>query len=98
MKRHSNARYFPTDEEIRTMWEMYCQGLCDRAISRRTGYPVNVVFACLSQIAPDGRIMADAYGGMSPDERPKDQQIVNPLGESPDAILRQSVDRPVMMD
>jgi hypothetical protein len=89
MKRHSNAKYHPSDDEILKMWEMFCQGLGDHEISKKTGYSTNVVIACLAQVSPDGRIMDDAYGGMSPDERPKERRIVNPFGESPDAVRKE---------
>jgi hypothetical protein len=86
MKRRSNAKYHPSNEEVKQMWEMFCRGLGDHEISKRTGYSVYVVNSCLAQVAPDGHIMADAYGGVSPDARPKERRIVNPFGESPDAV------------
>ena len=89
MKRHSNAKYHPSNEEVKQMWEMFCRGLGDHEISKRTGYSVNVVIDCLAQVAPDGRIMDDAYGGMSPDKRPKKRRMINPYGESPDAVRKE---------
>ena len=86
MKRRSNAKYHPSNEEVKQMWEMFVAGLSDRAIEKRTGYSYNVVKSCLAQVAPDGRIMDDAYGGMSPDKRPKKRRMINPYGESPDAV------------
>lgn len=86
MKRRSNAKYHPSNEEVKQMWEMFVAGLSDRAIEKRTGYSYNVVNSCLAQVAPDGRIMDDAYGGMSPDKRPKKRRMINLYGESPDAV------------
>ena len=89
MKRRSNAKYHPSNEEVKQMWEMFVAGLSDRAIEKRTGYSYNVVNSCLAHVAPDGRIMDDAYGGMSPDKRPKKRRMINPYGESPDAVRKE---------
>lgn len=92
MKRRSTAKYTPSDEEIKSMWGMFCKGWGDHEISKRTGYSVNVVIDCLARVHPDGHIMPDVYGGVPPIEQPREDRVIFPFGESPDAVRRERWD------